>query len=358
MTLCLDAVRSDDLRDWLLFAPIQPLSGPHRGGVAGWLDEADRPAFVYGEITGYFLTCGRFMARHDDSEALRRRLTAADAWLDSVWRDAPPPTRHYLAPAAPDWRNEAVFSFDCAMMLRGLNGIATERAARTRATIEAALLRTVGPDGTLRTHVPRAGDAALPERWSTRPGPFQLKTAAAILSAPCSAPLRAAAEATAARWLGWYCAHEPAGELHPLLYHIEGLLLLGGQRLDWALWRFAAEIFGEIMARQRRDGDLPSTLSDASSESRSDVTAQALRAGSLLAAAGFLTAGDARRLGGLAEALSGYADRGCGVRFRRANPAEAHVNVWCTVFAYQALSLYERTGAGTAVDERILDAVA
>lgn len=359
MTPCLDAVRSDDLRDWLLFAPIQPVTGAHRGGVAGWLDEADRPAFVYGEITGYFLTCGRFIARRDDGRPLRARLDAAEAWLDAEWRSAPPPTRRYLVPAEPDWRNDALFSFDCAMALRGLNGVATERARRARAAIEAALLQTVAPDGTLRTHVPHAPGAALPKRWSTTAGPFQLKTAAAILSAPgVAAPLRAAADATARRWLQWHRAHELTGDLHPLLYHLEGLLLWGHGRNEWQHWQLAAEIFDEIMARQRSDGDLPATLSDDRSESRSDVTAQALRIGALLVEAGFLPGRRLRRLRGLAEALQTYAGARGGVRFRNTDAADAHVNVWCTVFAYQALALFERAGAGEAIDARTLDALA
>jgi hypothetical protein len=349
MTPCLDAVRSDDLRHWLLSAPIQPASGSHRGGVAGWLEDG-RPAFVYGEITGYFLTCGRFMAYRDDSATLRQRLAAADAWLEGEWRIAQPPTRRYLLRTEPDWRNDAAFSFDCAMMLRGVAG---DGARRTRAALEAALLRFVEPGGTLRTHVPRASGVAIPARWSTTAGPFQLKTAAAILSAPCDSPaLRAAAEATAHRWLDWYRTHELVGELHPLLYHVEGQLLLGTARREPERWQLAAAIFDEIMARQRSDGDLPSTLADERSEPRCDVTAQALRIGSLLVQAGLLPERRMRRLGGLADALRAYADPSGGLRFSRADGAPAHVNVWCTVFAYQALALFERAGAGEPLDER------
>ncbi|HTD38420.1 MAG TPA: hypothetical protein VK669_12965 [Candidatus Limnocylindrales bacterium] len=356
---CLAAVNSDDLRDWLLFAPIQPPHGPHRGGVAGWLDEAGRPAFVYGEITGYVLTCARFIARHHDGVPLRRRVDGAVAWLDAVWHDAPPPTRHYLGPAEPDWRNDAVFSFDGAMIVRGLSGLETAPARRTREAAENTLLALVAPDGTLRTHVPRANAATLPDRWSTTAGPFQLKTAAAILSAQTAAPLRAAAETTARRWIGWYPAHELTGELHPLLYHVEGLLLLGGALAEAApRWRLAAEIFDEIMARQRSDGDLPSSFSDERAEPRSDVTAQALRIGTLLVQAGYLPGRRLRRLGGLADALRGYADPSGGVRFRRADSAPRHVNVWCTVFAYQALSLFERACEGAAIDERVLGTIA
>lgn len=358
MMPCLAALRSDDLRDWLLFAPIQPPDGPHRGGVAGWLDEAGRPAFVYGEITGYLLTCGRFIARDHDGVPLRRRIDDAVAWLDAVWRDAPPPTRHYLGPAEPDWRNDAVFSFDGAMIVRGLNGLSTERARRTRETVETTLLGLVAPDGTLRTHVPRADGRALPERWSTTAGPFQLKTAAAILSASTAAPLRAAAEATARRWTDWYPAHELTGELHPLLYHVEGLLLLGDAGAGSRRWGLAAEIFDEIMARQRSDGDLPSSFSDERAEPRSDVTAQALRIGTLLVEAGYLPGRRLRRLGGLADALRGYADPRGGVRFRRADAAQRHVNVWCTVFAYQALALFERACEGATIDERVLGTIA
>ena len=88
MRLCHDATRSEGLRDWLLHAPIQPEDGEHRGAVAGWLDEDHRPAFLYGEVTGYYLTCGGFMARDAGSELLRQRLDAAESWLSSIWRAA------------------------------------------------------------------------------------------------------------------------------------------------------------------------------------------------------------------------------------------------------------------------------
>ncbi|HEY0382976.1 MAG TPA: hypothetical protein VGC72_12335 [Candidatus Elarobacter sp.] len=360
MTSCIGAVGSEEVRNWLLDAPIQPEIGEHRGAVAGWLDESKRPAFVYGEATGYYLTCGDFIARHDGSERLRRRLDAAAGWLHAVWQTAPPPTRHYLASAEPDWRNDVVFTFDCAMMLRGLNGFDTESARRTRRAIEAVLVSAVATDGTLRCYVPRAGNGVVvPERWSTTTGPFQLKTAAATLSAPdLSTALRASAETTALRWLDWYPRNEPSGELHALLYHVEGLLLWGAQRRDWTRWRLAAELFAEVMARQREDGDLPGTLGDDTSPSRSDVTAQALRIGSILAEGGFLTGDCVGRLPGLAEALQRYIDASGGVHFRRRNGAATQVNVWCAVFAYQALCLFERAGAGEKIDERILDVLA
>jgi hypothetical protein len=360
MTPCIDAVGSDDIRNWLLDAPIQLESGEHRGAVAGWLDASNRPEFVYGEATGYYLTCGAFIARDHRTEKLHKRMDAAEEWLHAVWSNPPPLTRSYLSSARPDWRNEAVFTFDCAMMLRGLNAFDTDRAERTRHQIEAVLLSAVGPDGALRCYVPRPGmGTTMPESWSTTPGPFQLKTAAAVLSARHRSPqLRAAAEATARKWLDWFPAHEPSGELHPLLYHVEGLLLWGSGRPDARRWSLAAGVFAQVMARQRGDGDLPGSLSDDASASRSDATAQALRIGTLLAAAGYLPAGCAERLPALAEALRRYIDPNGGVHFRRRNGDATHVNVWCAVFAYQALSLFDRAGPGATIDERTLDTIA
>ena len=43
------------MRDWLLGGPAQIRFGAEAGGVAGTLNAAGQPDYVYGEITGYYL---------------------------------------------------------------------------------------------------------------------------------------------------------------------------------------------------------------------------------------------------------------------------------------------------------------
>ncbi len=45
----------DAVHRWLATAPLQAAGGPAAGGIAGVLDKTGTPAFIYGEITGYWL---------------------------------------------------------------------------------------------------------------------------------------------------------------------------------------------------------------------------------------------------------------------------------------------------------------
>src|SRR5438093_555477 len=123
------------IESWLLDSCIQIPDGPQRGGVAGWLDWLGKPAFVYPEITGYYLTWLAFLkiASPDQLDRIRSRAGAALGWLASwLESDRLPPTRIYLLPETEDWRNRVTFSFDLAMLWRGV------RAARMAHFIEAA----------------------------------------------------------------------------------------------------------------------------------------------------------------------------------------------------------------------------
>ena len=49
------ATLRDRVAHWLKSAAIQRTQGAGFGGIAGHLDAAGRPGFIYGEITGYWL---------------------------------------------------------------------------------------------------------------------------------------------------------------------------------------------------------------------------------------------------------------------------------------------------------------
>jgi len=92
-----DAARR--IEGWLLESGAQLRTGPHRGGVAGWLDRDGRPKFVYLEITGYYLTMAAWLAGGAASSEERRAMALehgrqAVDWMRSVTADgAVPPTR-------------------------------------------------------------------------------------------------------------------------------------------------------------------------------------------------------------------------------------------------------------------------
>lgn len=325
------------IKEWLLTAPIQSTAGPCAGGVTGWLEADGTASYAYGEITGYWLTW--LSGIPQDSSRVASRAAAAVGFIEASWGgSAPPPTRIYLRAAAPDWRNRAIFSFDMAMMVRGLAHtrelVGPERCAAAAARILPWLARCIGEDGTLMTHLPLAGGGPLPCRWSTQAGPFQAKAAAALLQAPTvwlPPELREAARRTIEKWSGRAAEH---ADLHPRLYALEGAILAGGAP--------AADLAG---TRLPADGRLAEHASDPTALVRADVLAQAIRILALVEGEAAATA--RARAGVLADALLDHVGIDGAVLFRRGTGPR---NVWCALFAAQALAWLAAHATSEAID--------
>jgi hypothetical protein len=280
-----------------------------RGGIAGCL-VGSIPAYIYGEITGYWLAWSSLHAPE------RNRMSAAVDFIASQWSGRQPAPTRLGAPS--DWRNRAVFSFDLAIMVRGLAAAApivgTDRCGDAADRLGRWLDRMVDADGSLRSHV-RVADGELPDRWSTRPGAYQAKAAAALLRAPdgwLSRPLLAAAERALAIDGRQAAAHR---ELHPRFYALEGLLL-AGRTIEPAT----------VSAAAGHEATFPGELGGRSF--RSDVVGQALR---LLCA---LPDSDHRQIGAVVDALLRHVRDDGSLAFRQGEP---DANVWCALFAHQAL---------------------
>jgi hypothetical protein len=330
------SAKAKQVEGWLLNPAIQVARGPYAGAIAGWVEADGSPSFAYGEITGYWLTWLSGIA--GEHAALAPRAAAAVAFLAAAWsRAEPPQTRFYLAAAAPDWRNRAVFSFDMAMILRGLAHAAAligeGPCAAVAERIVPWLARCIGPDGTLATHRIVDAGGPLPRRWSTEPGPFQAKTAAALLQAPAAwlpADLAAAARHTLAKWQGRACEHT---DMHPRLYTLEGEILAGGAA--------DASLAGTAVPE---DGWLPENAAHPAAPARADVLAQAIRV--LTVAQGDAALDPWGPAMALLGALLDHVTSEGAVLFRaEAGPR----NVWCALFAAQALAWLDACAAGRRI---------
>jgi hypothetical protein len=326
------------ITEWLLTAPIQPPCEPYAGcGVAGWLDADGAPSFAYGEITGYWLTW--LAGIHGDYPAAEGRAAAAVTFLDSVWSGTePPPTRIYATPTAADWRNRAVFCFDMAMILRGLAHAAelvgTARCEAAARRVAPWAEHCVDDDGTLLPYMPWGGGSPLPLRWSTQPGPFQTKAAAALLRVPpdwLPSRLRDAARATLAKWEGQAARHT---ELHPRMYAIEGRILSGGPA--------DPELAGTVIPP---DGRLAEDEADPERRVRADVLAQAIRILTLVEGEAAEAARERALV--LAGALVHHLSPEGAILFRRGSGPR---NVWCSLFAAQAFTWLAASADGRAID--------
>jgi hypothetical protein len=256
----------------------------------------------------------------------------AVAWLHARCANGYAPlTRYYLQQGVADWRNEAVFSFDLAMVLRGLASVKGLVAERMRQDTVDALrrhfCRFISSDRQFVPYIHRT-DELLPDRWSTRPGPYQLKTAAALL---CSGDgqeeeLKQASLNMYERWRAPFFPR--SDELHAALYAVEGLILFGARGCHEA-WKAAADQYERC--------------AEHFTYVRSDVVAQALRAACVLQRRGLLRPDWRERTAKLAEVLAGFVGADGAVLYSDPSVSSIpHLNACAAVFAYQAFTFYQR----------------
>ncbi|TLY48980.1 MAG: hypothetical protein E6K53_15045 [Gammaproteobacteria bacterium] len=276
---------------------------------------------------------------------MRERARLAIDWSTCAFAHAGqiPQTRIYLDAPEPDWRNDAVFFFDLAMLLRGLDAAAEAGIARPsqvlRATLHEQLSQFVQGDE-LRAAIQLRGTEALPPRWSTLGGPFLVKASSRVayseLQRALPPALARACENDSARWAP-QAADIDLGMLHPTLYFAEGLLLSRPDRAD-----AVARLLQRCLELTRTDGSLPETA-DCSTRVRNDILAQALRVGLLLRELKIANAPAQSELDRLAATLLAR----IGPRdFLAFNADSANLaNVWATMFAEQALRWYTSSAA-------------
>jgi hypothetical protein len=331
---------------WLLHGGPQIRLGPAAGAVAGWLDHTGSPAFAYPEITGYYLTCMAFMKEVGVADpAVKRNANLAVVWLHKIFCEGGPvQTRYYRDPATVDWRNDAMFSFDLAMILRGLagvDGLVDEVFRReTFCAVRRKLQNFISKDGYLLPCT-RLTAGSLPYRWSTRFGPFQLKAAAALLACGL-AQNEGLAEACLRTFERWQTPFSVCtDDMHATLYAVEGLILRALYS-DGSAWAHAVRQY-ELCLK----GHTPL---------RSDVEAQLLRIGCILRTRGLL---DNTKWDGILEGLhatiiSFVSEGGSVCSVRTEDPELLNENIWSAIFAYQAVTYFHNGSSLAANAWRLL----
>lgn len=342
---------ADALRRWLLHGPAQLRAGEHAGGVVGSLDAAGRAGYVYGEITGYYL---HWLAGLEEPGATRAaHAQAAIDWCERQFAAGVPPTRVYLTGAPPDWRNAAVFLFDLAMLAGGI-----ARAVRAGlvelprpllAHLTAELERLV-VDGELTPLRRLDATTTLPDRWSTRFDRFELKAVTRVLMLQELGELPPALHAACLRCVtrrAPEAAGAPVEWLHPTLYFLEGVLAC-----DRTPWPGAAALLQRVLAFDNGRGELPEAP-DSTAVLRSDVMAQALRVGVVLQRHGSAGAPTPAQLDRLATALAARVTPEGALAFRP-DVEPPLPNVWCAMFAEQALRWHAADPAAPPAPELIV----
>lgn len=344
------------LASWL-FNAAQCRAGAHAGAIAGCVSVSGAASYVYPEIAGYYLQWLAWRAaRFGHTANLAERASAVQQWLRQ-WLAMPGlPTRVHLDGTSDDWRNHATFCFDLAMVLRGIGAAAHAQLILADACVVDGVVRALAPmiaeDGAFMACIARAKGDVLPDRWSTRRGPYLAKAAAAILRASKTLHLPDSITRAAERTFNASLdklAREPHREAHPLLYAFEGVLSLPRHpRFADALPSVSAQ-FDILLAHAGNDGYLPEALGMTAGHgpARVDVMAQALRVGYLLAAHRPQQPPDRVALARLRQAMTRQIRPNGGVAFARST-SRAQANVWATMFADQALAFVNPGRGGDA----------
>jgi len=350
------------VKSWLLGPHAQIAEGSHRGGVVGWLNARSEPVFVYPESTGYYLTWLAFLTKLPDSAGdAAGHAAEAIQWISRyLSEDMNPPTRIYLSGnPADDWRNHGTFAFDLAMLARGMaqHVPGNTQGPGALAQLFDLLLPFCGEDDSIQAFRPHAGcPAASPQPgWSSCCGAYQTKLAAAILLAhsisEAPARLHVAADRTYRRWREYSRCQALDGNTHSAFYHLEGLVLAGAAGWDPDATDFARDAFLKGLRTPGSPCRSADSFYGTPLNCRSDVCAQALRLGCMLRSRNVSTdRGLDPALRGLAEALQTFIGDNGAVRFSHQNGAR-HYNVWCAMFAHQALCFYDSVQNGKAPDD-------
>lgn len=331
------------LRHWLLTGDVQCVQGAQAGGIYGAFDADGKARYVYPEITGYYLHWLAEVASVADADMLRPAAQAAAGWAERALAGGNlPATRAYVGTGdTDDWRNRAVFFFDLAMLLRGLcaayeAGLVAFPAGAIGRLID-ELAAFVDADGRIRAVRSDTG-VTLPPRWSTQGGPFEVKASSRVELAARHSPLPAALAQACRRLAQSYrggIATLALDMLHPTLYFAEGMLVAepGCEAAVTTLAR-------RCLALADAGGNLPEA--EDSPVPRSDILAQTLRVLLLTGAA------QGAAVEQVATALAGRVDAAGRLPFRLDVDAP-QPNVWCAMFAEQALRWSARARRGLAL---------
>ena len=354
---------------WLRDSGIQePPGSPEAGGVHAWIDETSgAPAYLYSEITGYFMTLCAQLERAGYGPDWLVRGEAAARWIAerALDRSGAVLARKYADPraAAADpysFGRRRVLFFDSAMVGYGLleigrstgNGRWIETARRIGKFALSAFDSKGGPHAACDLE---PGCAIPPgPRWSQHFGSYELK-GALFLESLAAETGDAAFRDLAARILVMALLFQDdtgrfptdleraATHLHPHFYTVEGLLWLAARRgrgdlLDPARraidWAFRECLLGKRTFQQwsgRPDLAIPGL--------RSDALAQALRAyeiAKLLApSASFAWEEDVPSLRSKLDSFT-LPSGGTSYGEDEHGKKTAHANAWCHFFATEA----------------------
>lgn len=359
---------------WLLDSGIQETADhpDTKGGVNAWFDlRTQSYPFVYSEITGYAVNAFLFYySMTKEASCLDAACSAADWLLGAQYpENGLIRTRFNHRSFDETYFGSWVFTFDQWIIIYSLANLSevTGRPLYLRKAESIAqflMKHTTREDGLFYPifDVQRKGPLSTEDKWSRQPGSFHAKALMALdklYELTKNGDYLACALRLAEKTLsiqesdGRFVtqSNEGSTHLHPHLYSLEGLLSFGLARKNEEFIKAAERGFYWMMGYQREDGTIYSFFRQGTflPYVRADILAQALRLGAILFEQGFFK-GDKTALERLRKKLLQYQitqgpQKGGFLYGQEENGAvHEHVNAWVTMFAGQALWLYDRLG--------------
>ena len=361
--------------EWILRSGIQNTEGARAGGFNAWYDPSEKNySYVYSEITGYGITTLLYLEElFGDEECLDRAIAAAD-WLmsEAVHPSGGVKTRDYYGEMDEADRysfdSGNIYAFDNGMVLYG--AVNLFRRTEDRKYLDFArsiadfMIEKMGRPGGLFFAIFNAGTGATedaPWRWSSQSGSYHAKLALGFSDLFDATGDKRYRETGAKLCRKCIEFQESSGRfrtsradnsthLHPHCYSAEGLLYAGMHFGEEEFIASAVSALRWALDNSRSDGGVPKLFNgkDFLPYYRSDTLAQVLRLGVILYGIGRIGKEYVPALEMLRERLLSY-------QFQQETPQKGgfiygtaldgsekrHLNSWCTMFALQALIMYE-----------------
>jgi len=370
-------------KNWVLNSGIQNMTGNNCGGFNSWFDtKTGKYPYVYSEITGYGITTLLFLKRVFNEDYDDRARLAADWLINNAASDRwGVKTRHYQQDMAEfesySFERGKIYAFDNGMVLYGLINLykdcKDEKYLEFSKKIADFLINTMRKDdGTFfASYDPKTRDREdLPAKWSSQSGSYHAKIALGLTDLYDVTKDDSYKDVVLDLCRASMTFQDPTGRfitsredksthLHPHAYSAEGLLYAGMYFNKDEFISSAEKAVMWALDNQYEDGGIPKKFVNSGFIElyRSDVLAQILRLAVILKGLGRLDQKHAAMMEKLKNKLLNFQHDSDDLQaggfyygFTLDGVKKKHINSWCSMFALQALIMYdEGKGQGARV---------
>ncbi|MBU2633737.1 MAG: glycoside hydrolase family 88 protein [Nanoarchaeota archaeon] len=353
-------------KNWLLNSGIQNIKGEHKGAFNSWFDiNKKNYPYAYSEITGYGITLLIFLYNLIKEEILLERANLATDWLinKAKHNSGGILTRHFYDKAnfMGSFENEEIFAFDCGMVLNGVTNLynITKDEKHLEFCINLAdfMINKMQKQNGSFYAIYNAKNNTLKddgEKWSTQSGAFHAKLSIGLINLYIITKNTKYKESAkkicdySLKFLkdnGRFITFNKTGDtlFHPHCYVSEGFYMAGNYLKNNNYLESSKKSINYLFENQLESGGIPQMFKNNQfiNFERTDILAQTLRMGVLFSK-------DKDKLNNLTKRLlefqvkEGDQKGGFIYGYDDSGKKYEHVNSWCTMFALQALILYQR----------------